>query len=895
MALKLLFKRVSVINILKGKINPENIEELNFIQLLRSYSDCYSDTELQNLYYYLVRNFSDNYHATETDVLYSNQFNVFQLLRYYAKWILCIQDNEIMCEYEKFLHWRTMTLELNEDLFTACYLADRESMDKEERLEFNWKVVLTHNNRELKKMLSNGLAENHAHLKGSAPIFQLNWISLMNDPIEVWSQNKLEEMEKKRRSFNVNYTSGIGELSLKDQVIIAAYIRKELFKYITEEIEDEEQVYFTYNEIILMQNEISDRIRILRQNYGTDILPDYAIAGVPTGRSENNMDTLIFQGERWLLYSMFLKIFMQDVSVSEYVGWFYAYLVLKENIRSELVQTNNSVGFENFKTYENRKDAFLESSFYRNQIVKKAVQSILFDGYVVTMEARIAPRKNYQELFDNIHKIDSLVIPKENENLKSRFFYVMHFIKQRDVLLRENPDIIQCRHYSLRKAYQKQAADLIQLRKKCPKTAARIRGIDAANTEIGCGSEVFSQVFRYLSNHSMKNMLLMNYEVPQLRMTYHVGEDFLDLASGLRAIDEAVKFLGLRCGDRLGHAIALGIDADEWYNGKKFRILLSQQEYLDNIVWLHHFMLAFEIPEYELTKGFLQKEYEYYFHVIYRNAMNNQELDEISNNARNYYKDTEWEGNYNVRDYHFSMEYYYRSWQLRGDNPYMYRDGFFANEYKNMTLVPHTFSAYAVNTNFPKRQNDRYIQEVGVLYYYYHFNANVRTEGDKPIEIKVKKEYIDCIKAVQKVMQTRIGKAGICIETNPSSNYLISTFKHYDKHPIIKLYNKDLVESDRMIQECPQLNVSINTDDAGIFSTSLENEYAYMALALEKKRDEKGNYVYKKQNVYRWLDNIRKMGIEQTFLSSSEMKVAYHEWMKEKEMETAEIYKEHWN
>lgn len=40
------------------------------------------------------------------------------------------------------------------------------------------------------------------------------------------------------------------------------------------------------------------------------------------------------------------------------------------------------------------------------------------------------------------------------------------------------------------------------------------------------------------------------------------------------------------------------------------------------------------------------------------------------------------------------------------------------------------------------------------------------------------------------------------------------------------------------------LNVSINTDDQGVFDTMLENEYALMALALKKAKNDKNQPLY---------------------------------------------------
>lgn len=133
------------------------------------------------------------------------------------------------------------------------------------------------------------------------------------------------------------------------------------------------------------------------------------------------------------------------------------------------------------------------------------------------------------------------------------------------------------------------------------------------------------------------------------------------------------------------------------------------------------------------------------------------------------------------------------------------------------------------------------------------------------VEIKVRDCMIDAIKRVRACMQKVIAQIGIGIETNPSSNYLIGTFKRYDKHPVIGWYNSGLTSDPEALASCPQIRVSINTDDQGVFSTYIENEYAYLALALEKYKDEAGNYIYSRNSILQWLDNIRKMGIDQSF------------------------------
>ena len=62
------------------------------------------------------------------------------------------------------------------------------------------------------------------------------------------------------------------------------------------------------------------------------------------------------------------------------------------------------------------------------------------------------------------------------------------------------------------------------------------------------------------------------------------------------------------------------------------------------------------------------------------------------------------------------------------------------------------------------------------------------------------------------------------------------------------------------------LCVSINTDDQGVFDTLLENEYALMALALKKAKDGDSVLRYDVEDIYEWIDYVRKMGLEQIFI-----------------------------
>ena len=101
---------------------------------------------------------------------------------------------------------------------------------------------------------------------------------------------------------------------------------------------------------------------------------------------------------------------------------------------------------------------------------------------------------------------------------------------------------------------------------------------------------MFAQVYRYLRAHffyyftSRPEQGKVHTEKGlRLQLTYHAGEDFLDIIDGLRAIDEAIIFCGLERGCRIGHALALGINPQDYYEYKNQKIILTKQVLLDEM------------------------------------------------------------------------------------------------------------------------------------------------------------------------------------------------------------------------------------------------------------------------------------------------------------------------
>lgn len=876
----ILFKRVSPFEVLSGNIEYNNLQENSFVNLITPYLKQFNGNEIHNLYHYVA----DRIDKYNKEVLFLNNssvnnIDVFDILFFYVRNILITCNNQIEVPYYRLLEWRKTINDVHEDTLVCAYEALYEIWDN---CDFSWESTLETNNFRLKTILNKGYCENHFHLWASGQYFQLFWVKLMNNSNQSYYMTVLNDIDKNRHDVNYKYELNYNEESFQIMYLQAALIRAYLYAWLTNtvfEINDYEindyivdanivkkynlsvkgeqvklQDYrgcipekeyaqlsnnFTLEFIIkllkdsslltIYKSDILHAIKSLRIN-GTCIFEDDYVSpanNIQGSRRKRNQQ--ILYSEKNFLYRMFCKIHTAPDGFNVRFNLFYAYLLIKEKFRSELVQINNRSGFYNFDLYSRRKNQIIVTNDEWSILADMALKSTLQDKNLKMLEARITPSDTYDGDFQQIKQLDAHLTEEE----KKRTYYVFHFIKETDP---ETGYGIYCRHYLKRKKIENQAYALAKFREMHPKIAERVRGIDACSSEIGCRPEVFAQSFIFLRNHVTKERN-ENGEliVPQLRVTFHVGEDFLDIIDGLRAIDEAIHFLELNCGDRLGHAIALGIDADRWYQVKNYQIVLPMQDYLDNVVWMYAKLTENNIPDFEGFLHFLENEFQFYFEKIYGTK------DRCDNCS--------------ILNYWYAM-------QLRGDSPEYYKTGIFDKKLYQNDLYEKQLSS---ESRLFKKKNYRTLPEVSKLYYRYHYDDSVRKEGKKVVTIDISKIWIAAVRELQKVMQHFVAKCGLGIETNPSSNLMISGIQKYDEHPIVKLYNYELEKNFDKINECAQISVSINTDDKGIFSTSLENEYVLMACALESSKDENDIARYDKNRVYDWINKVRKFSFVQSF------------------------------
>ena len=895
--IRVAFQRVPVERLLtldeNKKIYYDNMN-LNYLQdLLMTYYQQYSDTEVRMQIGEVQAQMDCNgvclvYGSNE------NACNVFSVLFYYTEEVLTIHNNLVVCKYDNLLEWNELARVIGEDIPVSYMIAKRDLDEGRTSRHFSWPPVIGHNNRRLDRILEKGMADNHFHLRGSTPYFFVSWIRLMNHPGRRAQASLLDELDHNFRDKNRKMESGTTRQPFRKMIAQAALIRLYLCSRLTDFPINFSGIWSLDSEIgedkilDLVAHTLSDDFEL--EVYFEKIqmlideiiylwnIPDYMLAFVKNEYSAGEDEYQILTGERWFLYNMLKMLRTADDTFSrrEY-NLFYAYLRIKNELQCELMQVNDIIGFENFSIYQNRKDWFSHSTLWEQSewmLARLAVHDVLNNPAVRCLEVRISPGNTARENMKYICGYDRAVIKASNEekefdkiikriekkfngekneslfkgdDLRQRFYYVFHFTKSPD-RTEKDLDFLECRHYTYRKKLLKKAKAIIKFREEYPQYASRVVGIDACAQEIGCRPEVFGRVFRVLRNHTFfPGDNLSGVGMPQLKVTYHVGEDFLDITDGLRAIDEAIRFLNLDCGDRIGHALALGVDAYSWYHGKGNQVTLPLQDYLDNVAWLHHALVKYRIPNMNVLKGWLEEEYSHYFAYIYQ--IISQEIDQLEREGRQ-------QGNFDINTYYLSL-------LLRGDTPSLYKDIGCRDDQKIQYV--DQWDRHKINRMHRRKDDIREIHEVVLLYHMYHYSKNARKKGSEKRTIHITDDYIEGVALVQKAMRENVALRGIAVETNPSSNIRIGAFKKYEEHPIKTFYNLGLTKNEKELMECPQMNVSVNTDDKGVFSTRLENEYALLACAMEQEMTSEGFQKYKKEFIYEWINNIREMGLQQAF------------------------------
>lgn len=770
--------------------------------------------------------------------------SVFNTLLYFSAYRLHLSNNMPICNHDNLLAWNDLTEFLGEDLLVTSYLASRDIAESRTRNNFSWETCLNSDARDLNYTMQHTVCDVHSHLKGSSANFELSWICLMN---RIAHRSKdFKKLQNKKLTAEIEISHRLYNDTIYIKVIKAAAIRLLLYKCVVSKDclsykhkHDIEEILSSHSELDVVSK--LDRLQayIDCEKMSSPVGMKYSKLDYSIKYSHGTVNDVL-SGERYFLYQIFRSIYEGGLN-SKDASLFYAYLVIKEELRKEIIQVNSNVGFRNFAEYEERKTIFIpDGSVYYHLLLQLAISNYVeYKSDKRYVEPRITPKTSVCEIIKSLKDYDNAIRYKKYTKDRTEnwtYHYIFHFIKIGDNS-DNNPLITSLtpRHARLREVVRKQTLAIYNFRNSGSKICDRLVGIDAANSEILCRPEVFAMSFRCLRSHPIDASVIK--AIPNdLGRTYHVGEDFYSIVDGLRAVDEVVKFLHFNNGDRIGHGLVLGTDVNEYYHKRSYCVNGTLQVLLDDIAWLY--INVQRLTPSSVVLEYLRELFEKNFRLLYKG---------------------------------FSLPSiytYYQSWLLRGDNPYMYqglgkdvvREIKVKEEKSNLSISTWERCSFNYGMDFVSaRKNPDAIK----LYSEYHFNSKVKNDGYKSQVLKIPREVREdlmaAIEKVQERMLSEIEKKHLAIECNPTSNLKIGDLTRYEEHPIFKFNNYGL----NTPYKCHNISVSINTDDKGVFSTSLEREYELIGIALEKTKNEK--MMNAPRAIIDWLDRVRQMSNEQKF------------------------------
>lgn len=389
--------------------------------------------------------------------------------------------------------------------------------------------------------------------------------------------------------------------------------------------------------------------------------------------------------------------------------------------------------------------------------------------------------------------------------------------------------------YTKIKAYKEKH----KLKNKILDMSSYVVSIDAVGKETHTPPEVFAPFFRYLrsSPQKLKNDIFLGTKKfqlhPKLLITVHAGEDFNHIITGMRRVDESVKFFNMKRNDRLGHVLSLGLFPNTWIKNIK-DILVYKGDYFDDLVWLSRELKYLSKTNLDVSRYIKIYEDKIWklFSEIYPTCQNNITISDLYE---------AWEYRKNC-----VLSYYKRK---RGEVLF--------DDYSNIVLE--------------KKPNIK-VREIFELY---QTNKKVRKNYQEVIKINknnISKDEINIWRALQDKMINDLASKGLIIETNPSSNVFVSSINSYDYHPIFRFYPpkeallKKGSKFNKFNQRKGRIAVTINSDDPAIFVTSLQNEYKTL------KNVAKNKYKCTDKEAEDWINDIRKYGInlfKESYIESS--------------------------
>ncbi len=437
---------------------------------------------------------------------------------------------------------------------------------------------------------------------------------------------------------------------------------------------------------------------------------------------------------------------------------FHYYLLILGLCNKLLVQQTSAFGFQQFQKYPSNKLREYSERIYKSRFLQIAGNDL---SNISHIEGRLSAKQSKDDYLASIGKIregfDNLVRSQIQSGAKpSSLSLVVHFIKKP-----YRPGDSGNRFKSLQADIDRRTNVLIAfLNSRCSESQL-VKGVDAAASEFDTPPEVFAPFFKKLRKSGISHF------------TYHAGEDFFHVLSGLRAVYEAVTFLQFSTGDRIGHATACGIDISLWQRNVGGSILMNKETYLDDLTFAYNLIA----DRNDKALGYL--------------------LPIIALRACEYAS--------SIYPFKCDISDLIEAWKLRAESPQELMDSLLS-----------------------KPRESRRVAENIIEFYH---SEQGRQKGNQIISVRVDDVFsVEELTHLQHFMLEYLHEKQIVIETLPTSNVMIGHHRDYSTY---HLYNWYLWAK----QGIKVPAIVVGTDDSGIFATNIFNEYChiYCQFVFEKK------------------------------------------------------------
>jgi hypothetical protein len=341
-----------------------------------------------------------------------------------------------------------------------------------------------------------------------------------------------------------------------------------------------------------------------------------------------------------------------------------------------------------------------------------------------------------------------------------------------------DPGIQDFRYAGFFRRKRREVSSLSWLLRTFPLSLEVVRGFDVCTDELGVPNWVMVPLLEELRNQAeaaSRSLTRWTGGTPASRiatprLSVHVGEDFVHLLGGLRRIDETIEHFHLREGDRMGHAMALGVNATSWARDAGDLAILQEERLLD---------LAWEWRWYQQAEGSLRPR---------RLGFLDHEIQKLSENI-------------------FGEPYSpYRIQELVEDlhNP------------RQLLRI-----GYPDSPSFDEDPGDDHLRKRLRLLKRFLTDPGIFERGRRVDWVSPAAE-VEILEELQFELRKKVSTRGLTVEINPTSNLLIGNLADLENHPLWRLHPPIPNENDAPISVC------IGSDDPITFATRLPEEYTLL-------------------------------------------------------------------